>query len=102
MDLAGTTIGAVALGIQVCQGLVTYCRAIKGQNKDVDDVSRQIQALESTFRALDAVLPRAALLQSSDQAAVASVITCLDTCESGVNDLQKLLDSVRPIRGGDV
>ena len=102
MDLAGTAIGAVSLGIQVCQGLVTYFRAVKGRDKDVSDVARQIQALEVTFRALDVVIPRAALVQTFDQRAIACVITCLGTCEAGVKDLETLRDSIGSVGGGDV
>ncbi|MBE3043944.1 hypothetical protein IMZ48_15500 [Candidatus Bathyarchaeota archaeon] len=99
-ELVGTAVGVISLGIQVCKGLVTYCRAVKGQNKDVDDVFRQIQALQSTFTALNSILPRAALLKSPNQTAIASVVTCLDNCEEGVNDLQRLLDSIGPVPGG--
>ena len=99
-ELVGTAVGVISLGIQVCKGLVTYCRAVKGRNKDVDDVFRQIQALESTFTALDSILPRAALLKSPNQTAIASVVTCLENCEEGVNDLQRLLDSIGPVPGG--
>lgn len=103
-DLAGTAIGAISLGIQVCQGLVKYCRAVKGRNKDIEDITRQIQALESTFQTLDRVLPRAALLHGSDQIAVASAITSIGNCEKGVKDLQKFLDAISgtPTVSGDV
>lgn len=99
-DLAGTAIGAVALGIHVCQGLTKYCRAVKRRNKDIEYIVQQIQALESTFQALNSILSRAALVQSSDQTAVTSAIKCVESCEDGVKDLQKFLDSIADAPGG--
>lgn len=98
-DIVGTAIGAVSLGLQVCEGLYKYCRAVKGRTKEIEDISRQVQALESTFRTLDNVLSRETLLQTSDQTAVASVITCFDKCEDGVKDLAKFLRSIGGVNG---
>ena len=99
MDLAGTAIGAVALGLEVCKGLAKYCRAVKSRNKDIEHITLQIKTLESTFQALDSTLPRAAMLQSSDQTAVASAITCVASCEEKVKELKAFLDSISDTPG---
>lgn len=101
--MAELGIGAISLGIQVCEGLVKYCRVVSKRSKDIEDISAQIQALESTFRALDSILPRVALLSSSDRTAVASAIACVESCEGGVKELQRFLDSITDTaRDGDV
>ena len=99
MDLAGTAIGAVALGLEVCKGLTKYCRAVKSRNKDIEHITLQIKTLESTFQALDSTLPRAAMLQSSDQTAVASAIMCVASCEENVKELKAFLDSISDTPG---
>lgn len=101
--MAELAIGAISLGIQVCEGLVKYCRAVSKRSKDIEDITAQIQALQSTFRALDSVLTRSALVTSSDQMAVASAIACVESCDNGVTELEVFLDSVTgSARNGDV
>lgn len=101
--MAELAVSAISLGIQVCEGLVKYCRAVSKRSKDIDDINAQIQALESTFRALESVLCRATLLPSSDKEVVASAIACVESCEGGVRELQKFLDSISDsAQDGDV
>lgn len=97
--MAELAIGAISLGIQVCEGLIKYCRAVSKRNKDIEDITAQIQNLELTFRALDSVLPRAAMLPSSDQATVASAIATVESCEVCIIELQEFLDSISDSRG---
>lgn len=93
-EVLGTTVGVIALGIQVCQGLYSHCSAVKGRSQDIQDISRQIQSLESTFRALAAVLPRAESLSYAKAAALASVRECITNCEEGVRQLEGFLASL--------
>ena len=91
MDLAGTAVGTIAIGLEVCKGLAKYYRAVKGRNKDIVHIAVQIEGLQSTFESLESILPRVAL-SSSDQTAVVSAITCLSGCEDGVNELKRFHD----------
>ena len=99
--MAELAIGAISFGIQVCGGLVKYCRAVSKRSKEIEDITAQIQNLELAFRTLDPVLTRTALLPSSDQATVASAIIAIEGCEAGIAELQKFLDSISD-SGGDV
>ena len=72
-EVLGNTVGVIALGIQVCQGLYSHCSAVRGRSQDIQDISRQIQSLELIFRGLAAVLPRAESLPDDNATALASV-----------------------------
>ena len=72
-ELARTLIGAASPA-----NTTTPSRDVA---KDVGHISRQIEALGSTFRALDAVPPRAPLLPRSDQTAIAAATFCVESCE---------------------
>ena len=97
--MAELAIGAISLGIQVCEGLVKYCRAVGKRTKDIEEITEKIQNLELTFRALDSVLCRAAMLHSSDQTTIASAIATVKSCENGIIELQEFLGSISESRG---
>lgn len=100
-EILGTTVGMLSLGIQVCQGLCNHCSAIKSRDHDLENASRQIHCLESTFRALATVLPRAASRPSANAAAIASAQEGVASCEEGVKQLQEFLTSLNgPPREG--
>lgn len=52
MDVAGSVVGIVSLGIQVCQGLLTYYDGWRGYKTDVDSTRESIEDLSSTLTLL--------------------------------------------------
>lgn len=64
ISLAGTAVGVLSPGIQVCQGLCDYVGAIQSRSRDLDAVTGQIQRLNSAFQALKLVIPKVESLPS--------------------------------------
>ena len=49
---AAGAVGVISLGIQVCQGLVSYCNAWKSHDKDIGDASERLVGLRYILETL--------------------------------------------------
>lgn len=57
-EILGTAVGVVSLGIQVCQGLVSYYQSYKGQDEKVDDLLRDVDQLSITLETIQNCLSK--------------------------------------------
>ncbi|KAJ4371128.1 hypothetical protein N0V83_004344 [Neocucurbitaria cava] len=92
LSVAASVAGIASLGIQVCQGLITYLRAIEGRKQEVSHGLREIQTLVSMFYSLNTILPQV------DQRGVANSAAtrqCLKDSEIGLLEFQQLLVNLR-------
>lgn len=94
-EAAGTAIGAVSLGLQVCEGLYKFYSTVKSRNQEIEDISTLIKTLESTLLSLGTVICRVQSLPSHSATAIASVESCIGSCENGIKELKEFLDSVQ-------
>lgn len=83
LSIPAGVVGMISLGIQICQGLHTYCSAVKERTRDLENVSAQIKSLESVFRALAEIIPRIESLPRGNAAAIASVNQSIGDCCGG-------------------
>ncbi|OTA58359.1 hypothetical protein K449DRAFT_467338 [Hypoxylon sp. EC38] len=88
VSVASTAVGIASLGIQVCQGLVSYLRSIKGRRQEVADGLREVQTLLSIFDSLNRILPHIDQGRSIDSHVIRR---CLKDSEEGLRQLQQLL-----------
>jgi hypothetical protein len=58
LSVAGSAVGIISLGIQVCQGLIQYADAIRGRQKDVDDGMDEVRSLLAVFKSLEQTIAR--------------------------------------------
>jgi hypothetical protein len=83
---AGTAIGIVSLGIQVCEGLLKYYHGVKGYKKDIQETCKEIKSLRKTFALLkdrlQAVASRALATRAQE---------CLIECQDGIQQLDEKL-----------
>ncbi|KAI9747499.1 MAG: hypothetical protein M1835_002063, partial [Candelina submexicana] len=49
-SVAGSAAGIVSLGLQVCGGLITYCRAWRSHDKDVEETLEKLTELHFTLK----------------------------------------------------
>ena len=56
MEAAGTAAGIASLGIQVCQGLLSYYEAWRSYHQDICDACDKASELEKTFALLNDTL----------------------------------------------
>ncbi len=88
LSVAGSAVGIVSLGIQVCQGLVSYLRSVQGRRHEIATCLKDVQGLVSVFSSLNDVLPSLAKQRLADHAVIGQ---CLLDCKDDLADLQQLV-----------
>jgi len=53
LDVAGGAVGIISLGIQVCQGLLSYYHDWKSYGGNIDGTYKTIAGLEKTFKLIN-------------------------------------------------
>jgi hypothetical protein len=56
LSAAGTAVGIVSLGIQVCQGLINYIQAAKGRKEEIQDSIQEVQQVVLLIYSLNNIL----------------------------------------------
>lgn len=92
LSVAGTAVGITSLGIQVCQGLVSYLKSIEGRSRTIAEDLREVQNLASIFYALNNILPK---LDQKQWVPSITVRHCLKESEEKLQDFQKKLIILR-------
>jgi hypothetical protein len=85
MEAAGTAVGIASLGIQICQGLLSYYEAWRSSHQDICDACNKASELEKTFVLLNDTL-QAPDLDAERRVRVAE---CLTSCKTGLDRFQK-------------
>jgi hypothetical protein len=84
MDVAGTAVGVASLGIQVCQGLLSYYHDWKACDADISSTYSAITDLSKTLTIL-----KSTLQQEVDEEKAGRVRTCVEGCEGALLELEK-------------
>ena len=87
-EIAGTAVGIISLGLQVCRGLVSYYEAYQGQDEKVADILRDISALNSSLKAIQRCLSK---LSSRQLETIAQAGDSVIDCAAVVKRLERLL-----------
>ena len=91
MDVAGSAVGIASLGIQVCQGLLSYYDAWRGYDSDVSSAYDSIDDLSRTLASLKASLNSDEL----DEEKKSRVKRCLHLCEESLAKLSQKFQKLR-------
>ena len=87
----GSAVGISSLGIQVCQGLLSYYDRWKGYNTDITNAYDCVADLTNTLKLLKESLEDGQLDGDRKQ----RVKSCLQSCEEGLTRLSKKLQKLR-------
>jgi hypothetical protein len=90
MDVAGTAVGIASLGIQVCQGLLSYYDAWKAYDPDISSTYSAITDLNKTLTIL-----KSTLQHGLEEERAGRVRTCVKDCEDALLELEKKLKSLQ-------
>jgi hypothetical protein len=90
MEVAGTAVGIASLGIQVCQGLLSYYDSWKSYGSDISSTYDAITDLSKTL-----ILLRITLQEQADEERVGRVRTCVNNCEDALLELDKKRHSLQ-------
>ncbi|KAL3447357.1 hypothetical protein BJX65DRAFT_308083 [Aspergillus insuetus] len=55
-SIAGSTVGVISLGLQVCGLLVTYCRSVNDTDQDIQSISNKAAGLRVPLKTLRDIL----------------------------------------------
>jgi hypothetical protein len=90
MEVASSAVGIASLGIEVCQGLLSYYHSWKGYKADIATACQCVDDLRQTFELLEGTIHR----QGLDSARVKRVEECLGSCADSLSDLEKTLRKI--------
>ncbi|KAF5670215.1 hypothetical protein FHETE_4587 [Fusarium heterosporum] len=91
LSLAGSAVGIISLGIQVCNGLLVYADAIRGRSQDLSDHLDQVQPLLALFKSLELTATRLETLNPENAKILRDNMS---QTEGKLKSLQVLLDDV--------
>lgn len=91
MEVASSAVSIASLGIQVCQGLLSYYNSWKAYKADIATACQSVDDLRQTFELLEGTLHQ----QGLNSARVKRVGECLILCTNGLNDLENTLKEIR-------
>ncbi|KAF5012011.1 hypothetical protein FDECE_1906 [Fusarium decemcellulare] len=91
LSVAGTAVGIASLGIQVCQGLVSYLQSLEGRNQEIREGLREVQTLVSISYSLNEILPKI----DEKRPETIALRRCLKDSEKKLLELQEFLIKIR-------
>lgn len=91
-SIASGAVGVISLGLTVCEGLVSYLSAFKGQDRDLDSLSQRVEGLTSCLNLLTRALPsfRAETLNAARQ-----IEESIGACRSNISLLENKVTGFR-------
>lgn len=95
--MAELALGAISLGIQVCQGIWVYVDTLKSRQEELQAIGKQSKALHDTFQSIEATVARDGL-KATANVPVENLQRCLQDCESELNALNHLWDRLTGVR----
>ncbi|KAF4963188.1 hypothetical protein FSARC_8766 [Fusarium sarcochroum] len=91
VSVAGTAVGVVSLGIQVCKSLVSYLRSLEGRDQEIKAGLAEVETIVSIFYSLNGILPKVneSTLEST------TIRRCLRDSEMKLLEFQQFLIKLR-------
>jgi Asp-tRNA(Asn)/Glu-tRNA(Gln) amidotransferase C subunit len=86
----GTALGSISLGIEVCKGVLAYCRAWNEHKADIEQTSDKIAFLYLTLSDLSVILRKGSQTSLTDHAQ-----GCLTACRDDIQRLDRKLTKMR-------
>lgn len=96
MEAAGTAVGIASLGIQICQGLISYYNDWRSYHDDISAACDKVSSLERTFSLLKETLGQASLNAGQTAQVRDSLLSCKDSIRGLEKRCAKLQASSQP------
>ena len=87
--VAGSAVGVISLGIQVCQGLLAYYDSWKGCHQDIENTSKSIASLTETLQLVSRVVKNKKGQGDPVEQQISSIVV---RCRTGIEALSKELE----------
>lgn len=92
VSVVGTAVGVISLGIQVCQGLVSYYEKWKSFDDDIAHLHARIDELRITLKNLEHTLPK---FKNSHANIIVDVEKKISSSFNGIRKLEEVLIKCR-------
>jgi hypothetical protein len=99
---AGTAVGVVSLGIQVCQGLYTYIDSVRSRDADLEFASAQLRGVTQILKRLQDLLPKIEGSSVPDDETMNTLRACMRDSGTTIASLQTLLQSLEKTPAADI
>lgn len=97
---AGTAVGIVSLGVQVCQGLISYYDKWKSFDDDIAQIQVKLNGLSMTLENLEKhIVPK---FRSSNAREVEDVDQKILSCFTGIHKLKVILTKCQTSAPADI
>lgn len=93
----GTAVGIASLGLQVCQGLLTYYQSCKSCGEDVQELCQSLQSTKVVLELLQDNLNKRQL----DESAATAFKNEMQHCSEIYEKLQTILDKIAQGKGSE-
>jgi hypothetical protein len=94
-SVAGSAVGVVSLGLQVCQGLVSYINKYKSADKEVKNIKCKVEGLNLILQELDDLLKGVDGTDPSLSGKFKVALRMITDCESGIEDVKITLSKIQ-------
>lgn len=94
-EIAGSAVGIISLGIQVCSGIVRYYEFWKDSRKDVATMCQSVESLGKTLEILLVTLNN----EDLSETAAKNVSSSIAACKVGIDELNSKLAKVHTFLG---
>lgn len=92
-ELAGTAVGIISLGLQVCQGIVSYSQAWRGYDEDIQNTRNKAKALHMLLKTLRETIEK---LQHTRPEVAGDLEDKAMSMHSSIEKLRKIVDRFKP------
>ncbi|KGO77406.1 hypothetical protein PITC_047790 [Penicillium italicum] len=94
-DLAGTAVGIISLGLQLCQGIVSYSEAWRGYDDEIQNARNKAKALRMLLKTLRDTIEE---LQQTRPEVAADLEEKAMSMQNSIEKLRKIVDRFKPAR----
>ncbi|KAJ6133089.1 hypothetical protein N7471_008304 [Penicillium samsonianum] len=94
-ELAGTAVGIISLGLQVCQGIVSYSQAWRGFDEDIQNTRNKAKALHMLLKTLRETIEE---LHHTRPEVASDLEGKAMSMHSSIEKLRKIVDRFKPAR----
>ena len=90
VGVAGSAVGIISLGIQVCHGLLAYYESWKGCHQDIENTSKSITSLTETLELVSRVVKtKTGQGEPAEQQISSIVVRCLTGIKALSEELER-------------
>jgi uncharacterized protein YaaN involved in tellurite resistance len=92
ISVAGTAVGSISLGLEICQGLLSYYQSYKSCGDQLNHLHVKLDNLKSTLETLQVLLQTS---NPSNTPAIVNVTHSIASCETDMKKLRAYLDKCK-------